>query len=122
MPAGKLAYYKYKILPSQGSGSVRDAKSSIENLTSTPFSNRDSGSAFNSQYDLSEESGVSSASDFVAVLGCVVLFAFFDCGFFYGTLRFIYLKCNDDLILLKEKTQILTGDAFELGSFLEIFF
>ena len=38
--------------PSHGSGSVRAARSSIENLTSTPFSSLDSGSAFMSQYEL----------------------------------------------------------------------
>lgn len=37
-------------MPSQGSGSVFAARSSMENLTSTPFSGRDSGSAFMSQY------------------------------------------------------------------------
>lgn len=37
-------------LPSQGSGSVLAARSSMENLISMPFSNRDSGSAFMSQY------------------------------------------------------------------------
>lgn len=38
-------------IPSQGSGSFAAARSSIENLTSTPFSMRDSGSAFISQYE-----------------------------------------------------------------------
>lgn len=37
-------------LPSHGSGSVLAARSSIENLMSCPFSRRDSGSAFMSQY------------------------------------------------------------------------
>lgn len=37
-------------LPSHGSGSVLAARSSIENLMSLPFSIRDSGSAFKSQY------------------------------------------------------------------------
>lgn len=36
-------------VPSQGSGTVAAARSSIENFTSTPFSMRDSGSAFMSQ-------------------------------------------------------------------------
>ena len=40
-------------IPSQGSGSVLAARSSMENLTSWPFSRRDSGSAFRSQYCLS---------------------------------------------------------------------
>jgi len=39
-----------KNVPSQGSGSVLEARSSIENFTSWPFSRRDSGSAFMSQY------------------------------------------------------------------------
>lgn len=38
------------VLPSQGSGSVFAARSSIENFMSWPFSNRLSGSAFMSQY------------------------------------------------------------------------
>ncbi len=37
-------------LPSQGSGSVLAARSSMENLISWPLSSRDSGSAFISQY------------------------------------------------------------------------
>lgn len=37
--------------PSHCSGSFAAARSSIENLTSTPFSRRDSGSAFISQYE-----------------------------------------------------------------------
>lgn len=40
--------------PSHGSGSVLAARSSMENLTSTPFSMRDSGSALSSQYDFPE--------------------------------------------------------------------
>lgn len=72
--ASQLAFHQYGILPSQGSGSVRDARSSIENFTSTPFSTRDSGSAFMSQYDFSNDRGASSASDFGCVLGCAVSF------------------------------------------------
>ncbi|KJR83582.1 uncharacterized protein SPSK_04591 [Sporothrix schenckii 1099-18] len=37
-------------MPSQGSGAVHAAKSSMEKRTSTPFSKRDSGSALSSQY------------------------------------------------------------------------
>jgi len=47
-----LLFRDYSIgdLPSQGSGSVLAARSSIENFISRPFSRRDSGSAFMSQY------------------------------------------------------------------------
>lgn len=48
------------IAPSQPSGSVLAARSSIENLTSTPFSIRDSGSAFMSQYWLSSSTATFS--------------------------------------------------------------
>lgn len=54
---------KRKDVPSHGSGSVRAARSSIENLTSTPFSMRVSGSAFKSQYDLSCDGSPGPASD-----------------------------------------------------------
>lgn len=53
-------------IPSQGSGSVRDARSSMENLTSTPLSSRVSGSALSSQYDLSTCASTSAAE---AVVG-----------------------------------------------------
>lgn len=46
----------------------------MENLTSTPLSIRDSGSAFMSQYDFSEESGAFSASGFETKLDCVASF------------------------------------------------
>lgn len=39
-----------ELIPSQGSGSILAARSSIENLMSWPLSKRDSGSAFISQY------------------------------------------------------------------------
>src|SRR3954452_22551760 len=43
-------YVDYRAnIPSQASGTVLAARSSIENFTSTPFSMRDSGSAFISQ-------------------------------------------------------------------------
>ena len=45
-------------IPSQGSGSVFAARSSIENLMSWPFSRRDSGSAFMSQYCRPDENSV----------------------------------------------------------------
>ena len=46
----KMRIENQKNIPSQGSGSVFAAKSSIENFISWPFSRRDSGSAFISQY------------------------------------------------------------------------
>ena len=44
--------WENKGLPSHGSGSDLLARSSMENFTSCPFSRRDSGSAFSSQYCL----------------------------------------------------------------------
>jgi hypothetical protein len=54
-------------LPSQPSGSSAFIRSSIENLTSTPFSSRDSGSAFISQYCFPPSSSTPSQSDSFAV-------------------------------------------------------
>lgn len=48
-------------MPFHGSGSVAARKSSMENLTSTPFSKRDSGSAFINQYDRPSTSSSSSS-------------------------------------------------------------
>lgn len=56
------ARYRGNVLPSHGSGLLRSRKSSIENLTSAPFSMRDSGSAFISQYERPELSVSSSAA------------------------------------------------------------
>lgn len=70
-----------RTLPSQGSGSFLLAKSSIENLTSTPFSMRVSGSAFMSQYwrpVLVDSSVLPSAS--ASALGFVLVFAFAGAG------------------------------------------
>lgn len=50
MLAPIVGFLKLENIPSQGSGSVFEARSSIENLMSWPFSIRDSGSAFKSQY------------------------------------------------------------------------
>lgn len=49
-------------VPSHGSGSVRALRSSIENLTSVPFSRRVSGSAFMSQYHLSLSAVVAASA------------------------------------------------------------
>lgn len=45
-------------LPSHGSGTLFAARSSMENLISCPFSSRVSGSAFMSQYCLSDASSI----------------------------------------------------------------
>ena len=56
MPAKELLVSTHEwwkgieFVPSQGSGSFLAARSSMENLISFPFSSRDSGSAFMSQY------------------------------------------------------------------------
>lgn len=47
-------------VPSHGSGLVRACRSSMENLTSTPFSMRESGSAFKSQYEQLGSSALAS--------------------------------------------------------------
>lgn len=52
-------------VPSHGSGSLRAAKSSMENFTSTPFSSRESGSAFINQYERPSKGVVSTVSVFV---------------------------------------------------------
>lgn len=74
----------YGNVPSHGSGSLREAKSSMENFTSTPFSNRDSGSAFINQYERPSKDVVSIVSGFVVdEVGSVP----FSIGFFLGLPR-----------------------------------
>lgn len=68
-------------VPSQGSGSLRERKSSMENFTSTPFSIRESGSAFISQYERSSEALASVVS--VLVFDGVELVPFWT-GVFLG--------------------------------------
>ena len=61
-------------IPSHGSGFVRDSRSWMENLTSTPFSIRLSGSAFISQYRISPgaRSSASAGPFFFAAAGVLV--------------------------------------------------
>lgn len=82
-----------KYIPSQGSGSVLLAKSSIENLTSTPFSIRDSGSAFMSQYCRPVVVVLETGSSSVLPLGFAPAANGFDlvflvCGCFFSCLLF----------------------------------
>jgi hypothetical protein len=71
---------KTERLPSQGSGSVFAARSSMENLISWPFSKRDSGSAFMSQYWRPDEGGSDVASfDAVEAFPLVAFEGFYNC-------------------------------------------
>jgi len=85
---GKYTHYNHKNLdiysPSQGSGAVFAARSSMENLISRPFSIRDSGSAFMSQYWRPD---AGSTFSFLMSLetACLVGFVcFFACCFLVG--------------------------------------
>ena len=91
-------------------------RSSIENLTSTPFSIRDSGSAFINQYERSESSSSSSDSSWASTDSDFVALAFapFCTGYFRGlptgrfpsrgvaglggvTIRYSILASNSDI-------------------------
>lgn len=115
-------------VPSHGSGSVAACRSSIENLTSTPFTIRDSGSAFRSQYDWPSGPNASSSTTSIVrsgsfsfknagVRGALVAFCFmasFPVDDFCGTLADSCLALPAVLFLFLPATSVEVSSA-DLG-------